>query len=91
MSPIVRVITAKEPEKVFVSIEDIPLVLSDCVDCCLNCEKSCTGNGPSRPYISKSERRGARIRSTQCKLCRSLHWTGDCRQFSRAQGRGHKD
>ena len=29
MSPIVRVITAKEPEQVFVPIEDIPLVLSD--------------------------------------------------------------
>jgi hypothetical protein len=29
MSPIVRVITAKEPEQVFIPIEDIPLVLSD--------------------------------------------------------------
>jgi hypothetical protein len=29
MSPIVRVITAKEPEQLFVSIEDIPLVLSE--------------------------------------------------------------
>lgn len=29
MSPIVRVVTAKEPEQVFIPIEDIPLVLSD--------------------------------------------------------------
>jgi hypothetical protein len=29
MSPIVRLITAKEPEQVFIPIEDIPLVLSD--------------------------------------------------------------
>jgi hypothetical protein len=29
MSPIVRVITAKEPQQVFIPIEDIPLVLSD--------------------------------------------------------------
>jgi hypothetical protein len=29
MSPIVRVITAKEPEQLFIPIEDIPLVLSE--------------------------------------------------------------